>query len=225
MEARMSGVGQEVKRLREARGWIQAKLAVEAGMAPSAVNQIENGKRSPSASSLNKLALALGVEVVDLFPKAQAPLPLELDQDAGAGHDTASYEEAPQATVRASLNANDVYGPWLAFVDAHASRWEKKIASGAVNAASIEEWIDTVQDLMPVLDELNAEEVKLIPERDKVSSFGAPGAKTGVAMWRLLNLMQPMVDAGAKVESGSELEKLRQRKADMERGERARAAG
>ena len=71
----MGGVGQEIKRLREARGWIQAKLAVEAGMAPSAVNQIENGKRSPSANSLNKLAGALGVEVGDLFPKGQASLP------------------------------------------------------------------------------------------------------------------------------------------------------
>ncbi len=70
----MSEVGQEIKRLREARGWIQAKLAVEAGMAPSAVNQIENGKRSPSASSLNKLAGALGVEVADLFPKAETQL-------------------------------------------------------------------------------------------------------------------------------------------------------
>ncbi len=71
----MGGVGQEVKRLREARGWVQAKLAVEAGMAPSTVNQIENGKRSPSASSLNKLAGALAVEAADLFPKAQAALP------------------------------------------------------------------------------------------------------------------------------------------------------
>ncbi len=74
-EARMSEVGQEIKRLREARGWIQAKLAVEAGMAPSAVNQIENGKRSPSASSLNKLARALEVEVRELFPLGQVPLP------------------------------------------------------------------------------------------------------------------------------------------------------
>lgn len=73
----MSGIGQEVKRRREARGWIQAKLAVEAGMAPSAVNQIENGKRRPSANSLEKLAEALEVEVADLFPKGQTPLPLE----------------------------------------------------------------------------------------------------------------------------------------------------
>ncbi len=71
----MDHVGREVRRLREERGWNQAKLAVEAGMAPSAVNQIENGKRSPSANSLTKLAKALGVEVRDLFPLGQAPLP------------------------------------------------------------------------------------------------------------------------------------------------------
>jgi len=71
----MYEVGREVRRLREGRGWNQAKLAVEAGMAPSAVNQIENGKRSPSATSLTKLADALGVEVRDLFPLEQAPLP------------------------------------------------------------------------------------------------------------------------------------------------------
>jgi transcriptional regulator with XRE-family HTH domain len=78
----MSEVGQEVKRQREARGWTQAKLAVEAGMAPSAVNQIENGKRSPSATSLSKLAGALEVEIADLFPKVpslQPPLPLDSD--------------------------------------------------------------------------------------------------------------------------------------------------
>ena len=98
----MSGVGQEIKRLREARGWIQAKLAVEAGMAPSAVNQIENGKRSPSANSLNKLAAALEVEVGDLFPKGQAPLP--------------DLEER-----RASLQS------WIGFVRHLAARWEAEV--------------------------------------------------------------------------------------------------
>ena len=70
----MDDVGRQVKSFREERGWTQPKLAVEAGMAVSAVNQIENGKRSPSAASLIKLATALGVEVADLFPKVEAPL-------------------------------------------------------------------------------------------------------------------------------------------------------
>lgn len=73
-EERMSEVGLEVRRRREAREWSQAKLAVEAGMAVSAVSQIETGKRAPSANSLGKLAGAFGVEIGDLFPKANAPL-------------------------------------------------------------------------------------------------------------------------------------------------------
>jgi transcriptional regulator with XRE-family HTH domain len=73
----MSEVGQEIRRLREAKGWSQPKLAVEAGVAVSGVSQIENGKRNPNSSTLMKLAAALDVEVADLFPKAQSPLPLE----------------------------------------------------------------------------------------------------------------------------------------------------
>ena len=65
-----------MRRLRDGKVWTQAKVAVAAGMAVSAVNQIENGKRSLSAASLAKLANALGVQVADLFPKARAPLEL-----------------------------------------------------------------------------------------------------------------------------------------------------
>lgn len=103
-EASVGGVGQEVKRLREARGWIQAKLAVEAGMAPSAVNQIENGKRSPSANSLNKLAGALGVEVAELFPKGQASLP--------------DFEDERRPSLQS----------WIAFVGRLADRWGAEIS-------------------------------------------------------------------------------------------------
>jgi transcriptional regulator with XRE-family HTH domain len=64
----------EVKRLRQSREWNQTELAYHAGLAPSVISQIENGKRSPSARTLGKLAEAFGVEVADLFPKAETPL-------------------------------------------------------------------------------------------------------------------------------------------------------
>jgi transcriptional regulator with XRE-family HTH domain len=38
----------------------------------SAVSQIENGRRSPNVSTLDKLAEAFGVEVADFFPKARS---------------------------------------------------------------------------------------------------------------------------------------------------------
>jgi transcriptional regulator with XRE-family HTH domain len=70
----MGDVGREVRRLREAKGWSQPKLAVEAGVAVSGVSQIENGHRNPNSSTLMKLANALDVDVADFFPKAEAPL-------------------------------------------------------------------------------------------------------------------------------------------------------
>src|SRR5919107_4953757 len=68
-------VGKEIRRLREARGWSQAKLAGASDMGTSGISQIETGARNPSAATLSKIAEALGVEVRDLFPLEQAPLP------------------------------------------------------------------------------------------------------------------------------------------------------
>ncbi len=76
----MEDVGREVRRLREERGWSQAKLAAGADMAVSGISQIETGVRSPSAATLTKLARAFGVEVADLFPKAEEPLPFEAEE-------------------------------------------------------------------------------------------------------------------------------------------------
>jgi len=75
------GVGREVKRLREAKGWSQTKLAAEAGMSVSGISMIENGHRNLSTTTLAKLAEALGVGVRDLFPLAQVPLPDFENQD------------------------------------------------------------------------------------------------------------------------------------------------
>jgi transcriptional regulator with XRE-family HTH domain len=71
----LSEIGAQIRRLRKAKDWTVAQLAVYAGMSPSAVSQIETGRRSPTAASMAKLARALEVEVRDLFPLGQAPLP------------------------------------------------------------------------------------------------------------------------------------------------------
>lgn len=78
-------VGREIRRLREEKQWSQAKLAGEAHMGVSSVSQIETGVRNPSAATLWKIAEALGVEAADLFPKAQAPLPLENERELQRG--------------------------------------------------------------------------------------------------------------------------------------------
>jgi transcriptional regulator with XRE-family HTH domain len=102
----------EVKRLRQEREWNQTELAYHAGLAPSVISQIENGKRDPTARTLRKLAEALSVEVADLFPKkAQAPLPLDSPVD-GAGDPVEAAKMiralASMATELASVWNQDV---------------------------------------------------------------------------------------------------------------------
>jgi transcriptional regulator with XRE-family HTH domain len=73
-------IGEEIRRRRQEKGWTGVQLAEKAGMAPSAISQIETGRRSPHSASVIKLAAALECEVAELYPKApQAPLPLDLD--------------------------------------------------------------------------------------------------------------------------------------------------
>ncbi len=69
-----------MKELREERNWSQAKLAVEADMSVSGVSMIENGQRNLTTTTLGKLARAFGLEVADLFPKAEEPLPFEAEE-------------------------------------------------------------------------------------------------------------------------------------------------
>lgn len=86
----------ELTRIREERGLSQQGLADASGVNKATINQIERGRRSPNLETLEKLAAALEVEIADLFPKAQRPLPLETEprraevtQFRGTGEGTA----------------------------------------------------------------------------------------------------------------------------------------
>ncbi|MDP9457129.1 MAG: helix-turn-helix domain-containing protein [Actinomycetota bacterium] len=87
----LESIGHNVRRLREEKGWNQTELGFYAETSPSIISLIENGKRNPSTATLAKIAGALGVEVADLFPKAQQPLLPEItDEQRAARHNFAS---------------------------------------------------------------------------------------------------------------------------------------
>lgn len=54
-------LGQNVRRLREAKGWSQEDYADRAGIHRTYVSDIERGKRNPTVSVVEKLAKALEV--------------------------------------------------------------------------------------------------------------------------------------------------------------------
>lgn len=87
---------EELKRIREAAGFTQVGLAEASGVDRGTIIKIERGRRSPTVETLEKLAVALKVEVADFFPKGQAPLPLDFEAAAGrvsAANSTDVWEE------------------------------------------------------------------------------------------------------------------------------------
>ncbi len=60
-------VGERLHILREQRGLSQRALASASGLSPNALSQIERGNVSPSVSTLNRLAAALGVPITAFF--------------------------------------------------------------------------------------------------------------------------------------------------------------
>ncbi|HHW06020.1 MAG TPA: transcriptional regulator [Clostridia bacterium] len=70
-------LGERVRKLREAQGLTQVKLAAQLGISDSLIAQIETGKVQPSLNTLEKLADTLGVSV-DYF----LANPQEINSDA-----------------------------------------------------------------------------------------------------------------------------------------------
>jgi transcriptional regulator with XRE-family HTH domain len=96
---------ERIRQLRKERGLSQAKLAVMADMDPATLNRLERGTGNPNLKTLERVAGALGVEVTDLFPKAQAPLPLEPEAPGLANTD-------PSAKLAAAAVLEEIAGLW-----------------------------------------------------------------------------------------------------------------
>ena len=65
-------LGRQIRRLREAKGTSQEEFAAEAGLDRAYYGGIERGERNLAALNLIKIAIALKVDVGDLFPKLAA---------------------------------------------------------------------------------------------------------------------------------------------------------
>ncbi len=57
--------GDLLGKLRSARGWSQGRLAQQAGIDPSSVSRFEAGSRTPERDTVNRLADALVLPVID----------------------------------------------------------------------------------------------------------------------------------------------------------------
>jgi len=59
--------GNRVKKLREAKGWSQEKLAKKAGLHRTYIGSIERSERNVSLINLEKIAKALNIKITELI--------------------------------------------------------------------------------------------------------------------------------------------------------------
>ena len=59
----MDNLGSRLKNVRVKAGWTLRELARQAGVSPSFVSQIENGKSQPSVATLYEFAQLLNVSI------------------------------------------------------------------------------------------------------------------------------------------------------------------
>ena len=60
-------VGERIKELRKQSTLSQEQLAVQAGLTTSYIGMLERGLKSPTVDTLEKIAIALEVEIEELF--------------------------------------------------------------------------------------------------------------------------------------------------------------
>jgi transcriptional regulator with XRE-family HTH domain len=60
-------LGKRIVYLRQQKGWSQLDLSLEAGINRNYLSDLERGKRNPTVMILQKIALALTVDLATLF--------------------------------------------------------------------------------------------------------------------------------------------------------------
>lgn len=65
-------IGENIKRVREEKGMTQKELAEKCNLAVITIRQYESGKREPKQRTLNKIAKALDVYILELTIDKQA---------------------------------------------------------------------------------------------------------------------------------------------------------
>ncbi|OPY57900.1 MAG: HTH-type transcriptional regulator SinR [Syntrophorhabdaceae bacterium PtaU1.Bin034] len=63
--------GERIRILRKERGWSQEELGERADLHHTYVGAVERGEKNASIDTLDKIAEALGVEMIDLFTLAR----------------------------------------------------------------------------------------------------------------------------------------------------------
>jgi transcriptional regulator with XRE-family HTH domain len=183
-------IGHNIRRLREERGWNQTELGFHADMSPSIISLIENGKRNPSTATLAKIARALGVEVVDLFPKARR-------------------RSSPEPSLLNGLEDERHLSRFSEAIIAVAARWGEAVSSPDMNDGERLAIIGAALQLSDVISErVEDENWETIPNQERLEIV--------TTMEKLVEAAnQGLRHAEESKEAGDQEEQVNQRREQM----------
>jgi transcriptional regulator with XRE-family HTH domain len=133
-------VGRAVKQQREAAGFSLRVLAARSGISASMISDVERGSKSPTVTTVVRLAQALGTSVAALVDGGTAPSPririLRRGEGAGGEHPARWNSLGPAAPgsridfVRYQIPPSTALGP--ATAHAHGTIEHMHVATGTV---------------------------------------------------------------------------------------------
>jgi len=187
-------------------GLTQVELAKLSGVSAFTITEIETGQREPRASTLRKLAAALGVEVADFFREPSSPkvpsrpspeLPSSGDEGRRALYLATVLEEARDLTRQALWMRNfEHYGDnpaeltgwswkindFLSSVWAQQQRWENHVF-GPLEEQELPEWernlLEQIKEAIESAENAGSQARSRLGEHIEIRELGKQ-----VAQWR-----------------------------------------
>jgi transcriptional regulator with XRE-family HTH domain len=190
-------LARKLRVLRAERGLTLRQAAEQAGVRPGTLSELERGLHRPHDITLSRVAKGYGVPVEDLL---EEPVP---------------FDEAPQEPGRAVVGVGttpeeatenleqQLYSPAKIAQDWHrlAQRWEERLEKGDVDARSLEDFIDTLEDVALSMQASVAAERKELRAR-----YGEDVARNTAVLRPALDRLYTLVDEALRRIDAKELE-------------------
>jgi len=118
----LMGLAEKVKALRNEQGWSQSELAEQVGADPAQISRYENGRITPSADALVRLAETFGVSCDYLLVDDAPRRPFRSPEDDLGDH-LADFAELAQADRELVVR----------FIEALVTKTRLKVLAGGVS--------------------------------------------------------------------------------------------
>jgi transcriptional regulator with XRE-family HTH domain len=177
---------ERLRNIREQAGYSQQDLADESGVSQHTISEIELGRRRPQGRTLRKLAKILNVDVRELLDREL----LEVAVGVTPEEDAEKFEQQLYAPARIAQD-------WRRL----AQRWEKRLEKGDFEARSLEDFIDTLEDVALSMQASVAAE-----RRELMAQYGEDVARNRAVLRPALDRLSTLVGDALRKIDAKELE-------------------